>query len=44
MKKVAKKSMAYKTGGVVFKPCAACKTPAACKKAGKCLAKEAKKK
>lgn len=46
MKTVTKKSkpLAYKAGGKVFKPCAACKSPAKCKKAGKCLAKEAKKK
>ena len=34
-KKVTKK--------VAFKPCAHCKTPAKCKKAGKCLAKSAPK-
>lgn len=41
MKKTTKK-LAYKTGGKVFKPCSACKTPAKCKKAGKCLAKSSK--
>jgi len=40
--KAAPKKMAYKTGGVVFKPCAACKTPAKCKKAGKCLTKSSR--
>ena len=36
----------YKKGGAVsgFKPCAHCKTPAKCKKAGKCLGKAVKKK
>jgi len=45
MKKKAKaaKPMAYKAGGMVFKPCAACPNPAACKKAGKCLKKGSKK-
>jgi len=33
-----------KNGGKVFKPCAACKTPAKCKAAGKCLAKAVPKK
>jgi len=46
-KKYAKGGMAdkmgYKKGGAVaFKPCASCKTPAKCKKAGKCLAKAKK--
>jgi hypothetical protein len=39
-----KKPMGYKEGGMVFKPCAACKTPAKCKAAGKCMAKEKAKK
>ena len=36
----------YKKGGAVsgFKTCAHCKTPAKCKKAGKCLGKAVKKK
>jgi len=38
------KTMAYKKGGKVFKPCAGCPSPAKCKKAGKCLAKAAPKK
>jgi hypothetical protein len=38
-KKPADKPMGYKAGGKVFKPCAACKSPAKCKAAGKCLAK-----
>lgn len=42
--KSSTKKMAYKTGGVVFKPCSACKSPAKCKAAGKCLAKTMKKK
>jgi len=37
-KKYAKGGMAAKE----FKPCAVCKTPAKCKKAGKCLAKAKK--
>jgi hypothetical protein len=37
--KPATKPMAYKKGGMVFKPCAACKSAAKCKAAGKCLAK-----
>ena len=37
---MADKKMGYKKGGTVaFKPCASCKSPAKCKKAGKCLAK-----
>lgn len=41
MKKKAKdKGMAYKKGGLVFKTCAKCPTPAKCKKAGKCLNKK----
>lgn len=38
-----KKPMPYKKGGVVFKPCAACPSPAKCRGAGKCLKKAAKK-
>lgn len=36
---MVKKPMAYKAGGVVFKPCAQCPSPAKCKAAGKCLMK-----
>jgi len=36
-KKIKSKGMAYKKGGVVFKPCSNCPAPAKCKKAGKCL-------
>jgi hypothetical protein len=32
----------YKSGGMVFKACASCKSPAKCKAAGKCLAKAKK--
>lgn len=39
--KTAKKP-SYKAGGRVFKPCAGCPNPAACRKAGKCM-KKAKK-
>jgi hypothetical protein len=38
------KTMAYKKGGKVFKPCAGCPSPAKCKTAGKCLAKAMPKK
>jgi hypothetical protein len=31
--------MAYKKGGMVFKPCAKCSAPAKCKAAGKCMMK-----
>lgn len=41
MKKDAK-PMPYKKGGMVFKPCASCPTPAKCKAAGKCAAKAKK--
>jgi hypothetical protein len=41
-KKPTDKPMGYKKGGMVFKPCAACKSPAKCKAAGKCLAKAKK--
>lgn len=33
------KMPAYKKGGMVFKPCPGCPTPAKCKAAGKCLMK-----
>lgn len=33
------KPMAYKTGGMVFKPCAQCPSPAKCKAAGQCALK-----
>jgi len=45
MKKEMKKDskpMSYKAGGMVFKPCAACKAPAKCKAAGKCMMKAKK--
>lgn len=32
-----KKPMSYEKGGMVFKPCASCPTPAKCRAAGKCL-------
>jgi hypothetical protein len=32
--------MPYKKGGMVFKPCAKCPSPAKCKAAGKCMAKK----
>lgn len=38
-----KKKMKYEDGGMVFKPCPGCPTPAKCKAAGRCLAKEGKK-
>jgi hypothetical protein len=44
MKDTKKKPMGYKAGGMVFKPCPGCKTPAKCKAAGKCMAKEKAKK
>lgn len=31
--------MAYKKGGMVFKPCAKCPSPAKCKAAGQCALK-----
>lgn len=39
-----KKPMSYKKGGMVFKPCAGCPSPAKCRAAGKCAKKEAAKK
>jgi hypothetical protein len=36
-----KKPMGYAKGGMTFKPCAKCPTPAKCKKAGKCMKKAA---
>ncbi len=33
------KPMAYKTGGMVFKPCAKCPSPGKCKAAGQCMMK-----
>ena len=36
------KPMAYKKGGMVFKPCSACPAPAKCKAMGKCAAKAKK--
>jgi len=41
MKKDAK-PMPYKKGGMVFKPCARCPSPAKCKAAGKCAMKAKK--
>nr|ANR76352.1 hypothetical protein AUR56_00006 [Skeletonema virus LDF-2015a] len=38
-----KKPMSYKKGGMVFKPCASCPSPAKCRAAGKCAKKEAAK-
>jgi len=40
--KAGKKKMSYKKGGMVFKPCAKCPSPAKCKAAGKCLLKAKK--
>ena len=34
-----KKPMPYKKGGMVFKPCTKCPSPAKCKAMGKCMAK-----
>jgi hypothetical protein len=34
--------MAYKKGGMVFKPCAKCPSPAKCKAAGQCALKAKK--
>jgi len=33
------KPLAYKKGGMVFKPCAGCPSPAKCKAMGKCMKK-----
>ena len=41
-KKPAAKPMAYKKGGMVFKPCAACPNAAKCKAMGKCMLKSKK--
>jgi hypothetical protein len=38
-KKPAAKPMAYQKGGMVFKPCAKCPSPAKCKAAGQCALK-----
>ena len=38
-----KKPMSYKKGGMVFKLCAKCPSPAKCKAAGKCVKKAGKK-
>lgn len=38
-KKPASKPMSYQKGGMVFKPCAKCPSPAKCKAAGKCMLK-----
>jgi len=40
--KQAAKPMGYKKGGMVFKPCASCPSPAKCKAAGKCALKAKK--
>lgn len=40
----AEKPMSYKKGGMVFKPCANCPSPAKCRAAGKCAAQGGKKK
>ena len=34
------KPMGYKKGGMVFKPCASCPSPAKCRAAGTCMATE----
>lgn len=41
-KKSAAKPMNYAKGGMVFKPCAGCPSPAKCKAAGKCMKKTKK--
>jgi hypothetical protein len=38
-KPMPQKPMPYKKGGMVFKPCAKCPSPAKCKAAGKCMLK-----
>jgi hypothetical protein len=35
----AKKPMGYAKGGMTFKPCAGCPSPAKCKAMGKCMKK-----
>jgi hypothetical protein len=35
-----KKPMSYKKGGMVFKPCKGCPSPAKCRSAGKCAKKK----
>jgi hypothetical protein len=42
MMKSAAKPMGYKKGGMTFKPCAKCPSPAKCKAAGKCALKAKK--
>jgi hypothetical protein len=39
MKKPQPKPMSYAKGGMVFKPCAKCPSPAKCKAMGKCAMK-----
>jgi hypothetical protein len=39
----SKKPMSYKKGGMVFKPCAGCPSPAKCKAMGQCAMKAKKK-
>ena len=39
MEKKERKMPSYQKGGMVFKPCPGCPTPAKCKAAGKCLMK-----
>lgn len=36
------KMMSYQKGGMVFKPCPGCPSPAKCRAAGKCLKKAMK--
>jgi hypothetical protein len=38
-KKPVAKPMSYQKGGMVFKPCAKCPSPAKCKAAGQCMMK-----
>jgi hypothetical protein len=40
--KSAAKPMGYAKGGMTFKPCAGCPSPAKCKAAGKCAMKKGK--
>ena len=37
--KAYRDAMSYKKGGMVFKPCAGCPSPAKCRAAGKCAMK-----
>jgi hypothetical protein len=41
-KKAPSKPMGYAKGGMTFKPCAGCPSPAKCKAMGACMAKAKK--